>query len=105
MNASIIKQQAIWLNGDKLQLLIFATGESYIINDKDIVQHAWQTPMSSATIGNLHLGDKIDRPYKLYGIPSRHLHLDSGEYLAYDHLGIAFHLLDNKVNGWFLYQP
>lgn len=101
----VTKDSTVWINGDKLQLIILRNGESFILNTDNKVINAWQSPTGHAELGDLHLGDNIDRPFKLYGVPSRHLHLASGEYLAYDTLGVAIHLLDNKVTGWFLYQP
>ena len=105
LNQQMSRESTVWINGDKLQLVILHSGESFILNAENKVINAWQAPQTHAALGDLHLGDNSDRPFKLYGIPSRHLHLASGEYLAYDNLGVAFHLLDNKVAGWFLYQP
>lgn len=101
----ITKDNTVWINGDKLQLIMLQGGESYILNTENKVVSAWQAPSAHAQLDKLHLGDNIDRPFKLYGVPSRHLHLASGDYLAYDQYGVAIHLLDDKITGWFLYQP
>lgn len=105
VRGSITSHNSFWLDGEKFELVQFQSGARIITNNKNKVIDAWQTYADGARLGKLQPGDSIDRPYKVYGLPSRHLYMSSGEYLAYDHLGVAFHLLNNKLAGWFLYQP
>jgi hypothetical protein len=105
LDNKVVTRNSFWLDGEKLQLLQLQSGTTIITDKDNKVIDAWQTYSSDARLGKLQLGDSIDRSYKIYGMPSRHMYMSSGEYLAYDHLGVALHLLNNKVVGWFLYQP
>ena len=96
---------ALWLDGEQLHLLQNSNGAVFVTNKDNRIIGAWQTAVDHARLGPLTVGEPLDRPYKLFGLPSRHVHMDSGTYLAYDHLGIAIQLLNNKVSGWFVYQP
>ena len=97
--------QSLWLDGEQLHLLQHNDGGIYVTNNDNRIISAWQTAVDHARLGPLNLGESLDRPYKLFGLPSRHIHMDSGTYLAYDNLGIAIQLHNNKVAGWFVYQP
>jgi len=92
----------LWIEGDKFSVFRNNKGSHYIVSDQGEIINAWQE--NKGTIKNLlSIGDKPDRPYKTLGIPDRHLHMLSGDYLAYDDFGLALHINQNKVQGWFLY--
>lgn len=92
----------LWIEGDKFTVLRNSQGAHYIVSDKGKVISAWQE--NQGTIENLlTVGDQPDRPLKTLGLPDRHVHMQSGDYLAYDRYGLALHINQNKVQGWFLY--
>ncbi|MBI3187444.1 MAG: hypothetical protein HYZ31_06245, partial [Gammaproteobacteria bacterium] len=92
----------LWIEGDKFSVMRNHQGSHYVVSDKGKVINAWQE--AEGSIENLlAIGDKPDRPLKALGMPDRHVHMLSGEYLAYDRYGLALHINQNKVQGWFLY--
>ena len=92
----------LWIEGDKFSVFRNPQGSHYIVSDKGRIISAWQA--AEGSIENiLSIGDKPDRPLKTLGLPDRHLHMLSGDYLAYDRYGLALHINQNKVQGWFLY--
>jgi len=92
----------LWIEGDKFNVLRNKQGGHYIVGDKGKIISAWQENRGSIE-KLLTIGDKPDRPLKALGPPDRHLHMLSGDYLAYDQYGLALHINQNKVQGWFLY--
>lgn len=96
------KNSELWIEGDKFTVSRNQLGSHFIVSDKGKIINAWQE--TSGSIENLlSIGDKPDRPLKSLGLPDRHLHMLSGDYLAYDDYGLALHINQNKVQGWFLY--
>jgi len=92
----------LWLEGEKFSLLRNSDGSHFIVSDKGKIIHAWQ--QNNGSIENLlSIGDEANRPLKALGVPDRQLHMLSGDYLAYDEFGLALHINQNKVQGWFLY--
>lgn len=92
----------LWIEGEKFSLLRNPDGSHFIVSDRGRIINAWQ--MNNGSIENLlSIGDKADRPLKALGVPDRQLHMLSGDYLAYDEFGLALHINQNKVQGWFLY--
>ena len=92
----------LWIEGEKFNVFRTAHGSHYIASDQGKIISAWQESEGSIE-GFLAIGDKPDRPLKTLGLPDRHLHMLSGDYLAYDQYGLALHINQNKVQGWFLY--
>ena len=92
----------LWIEGDKFNVFRNHQGSHYIVSDQGKIISAWQDTRGS--IENLlSIGDRPDRPLKALGLPDRHLHMLSGDYLAYDQYGLALHINQNKIQGWFLY--
>jgi len=92
----------LWIEGDKFSVFRNSKGSHFIVSDQGEIINAWQE--NKGSIKNLlSIGDKPDRPFKTLGIPDRHLHMLSGDYFAYDDFGLALHINQNKVQGWFLY--
>jgi tetratricopeptide (TPR) repeat protein len=97
----------LWLEGELHHVYRFDDGSRYIIGPDQKIMSAWQDygelylsgSKNSQIAGNV----TADRPLKKFGIPDRRLHLMSGDYLAYDKYGMAIHIVENKVAGWFLY--
>lgn len=96
-------QSTFWHEGEQFTILRFADGSRLVLGAKQEVVAAWQHGGVAAVLG-LAVGDAADRPMKSLGLPSRRVHSIKGEYLAYDALGLAIHIVDDKVAGWFLYQ-
>ena len=95
----------LWIDGELHRVYRKPNGSRFITGSEGQIISAWQD-MGKATIGNIiSLGDSADRPFKTLGIPNRRLLISSGEYLAYDNYGLALHINNNKVQGWFLYNP
>lgn len=126
-NQAIVSDD-LWLEGTRYQVLRIEQNIKLIINNKDRIISATQianplikkpanrstnNAIPTSTTGNvantinqdIQIDDAADRPIKRFGLPSRRIHLMSGDYLAYDHLGIAFHTLNGRIAGWFLYDP
>jgi len=93
----------IWIEGEQLHFYQLENGSKFVVSDEDKIISAWQTQGNETLIGGIKLGDKADRPLKTFGLPDRRLNVIKGEYLAYDNFGLAFHILNNKISGWFLY--
>ena len=92
----------LWIEGDKFLVIRSPNGSHFIISDSGIIINAWQDTKGSIK-KLLSIGDPSDRPLKVLGLPDRQLHMLTGDYLAYDNYGLALHLNQNKVQGWFLY--
>ena len=100
--ANTVSSTDLWIEGDKYNVLRNNQGSHFIVNDKGKIIRAWQ--QDNGTIDQLlQIGDGADRPLKTLGIPDRELHMQSGDYLAYDRYGLALHIQQDKVQGWFLY--
>lgn len=99
-----LNQSTVWLEGEELRLRSYKDGVRLVTDSsKRKVLAAWRPAGQPMMSSPLHIGDKIDRSLKVLGLPSRHLQMISGEYLAYDELGYAVHILNDKVVGWFMY--
>jgi len=94
----------LWIEGEKFSLLRNPDGSHFIVSGsgRGKIINAWQ--QNNGSIENLlSIGDEADRPLKALGVPDRQLHMLSGDYLAYDEFGLALHINQNMVQGWFLY--
>jgi tetratricopeptide (TPR) repeat protein len=94
-----------WLEGEALTLYRFDDGARWVVDSKGRVASAWQSGGWARQTAGIVMGDSEDRPMKVLGAPSRRIELGSGAYLAYDALGLAFHVDNGRVSGWFLYHP
>jgi hypothetical protein len=92
----------LWIEGEKHEIHRNLDGSRFIISTKGKIISAWQNA-GAANISALSIGDSADRPFKTLGLPDRRLNMLSGEYLAYDQYGLALHINNNKISGWFLY--
>ncbi|NOZ53896.1 MAG: hypothetical protein GXP08_12315 [Gammaproteobacteria bacterium] len=100
-----ISKNEIWLEGEQLNIYRFDNGARIVTNPDKKVIGAWQNSGKTSTVGNIRFGDMSDRPLKTFGMPSRHMQMVTGKYLAYDAIGLAIHIVSGKVAGWFLYDP
>jgi len=93
----------LWIEGDLYHVMRFADGSRFIVDKDQRIVSAWQASGQQQLISGLAMGDNADRSLKTFGVPNRRMHMLSGEYLAYDDYGIAIHVDNNKIAGWFLY--
>jgi len=94
-----------WYEGDQMKLYRFVDGSRLVLGPKKKVLGVWQGATDKNSIGDIKMGDAADRPLKVFGLPSRSISTVSGDYLAYDKLGLALLIVSGHVQGWFLYQP
>jgi hypothetical protein len=97
------KQSELWIEGDLYHVYRFKDGSRFVVGKDHKILSAWQSSGRQQLTAGIKMGDNADRSLKTFGIPNRRLHLLSGEYLAYDDYGIAIHIDNNKIAGWFLY--
>ena len=94
----------LWIEGEQYHVYNYADGVRYISANNGRVVSASQVGGEASIDGLIAIGSNADRPMKTLGLPDRRLHLSSGEYLAYDDYRLALRIIDNRVQGWFLYQ-
>jgi len=93
----------LWIEGEQFHVYNYNNGIQFITASNGRIISARQQS-GSATLANiLNIGDDTDRPIKTLGLPDRRINLLAGEYLAYDQYGLALHIDDKKLQGWFLY--
>lgn len=102
--AAVQVTKDIWIEGEKYKVYRITNGSRFIVGTDGRVANAWQDGGRDSLSVGLKTGQSSDRVFKILGVPSRQLHLVSGEYLAYDTHGIAVRVSQNKVAGWFLYS-
>ena len=99
-----VSRSHFWLEGEQLTLQIFANGSRLVTGSGDRVLANWRDPGDTEPGLPLSIGDSADRPLKLLGMPDRQVHLTSGDYLIFDDLGLAIHVNNGHVAGWFKYR-
>jgi len=102
---SKIRVSDLWYEGEQLRFYRDNDGSRIVVGSGNRILGSWQEPASAQSIGQIKIGDLADRPLKTYGLPSRSISVVSGEYLAYDELGLALRIESGRVSGWFLYVP
>ncbi len=97
------KVSELWFEGDRYQVVRTEQGTRLVIDEKDYLIAASNVP--TKTNGkSINIGDTADRALVYFGLPSRRIHLTSGEYLAYDSLALAIHVVNHRIAGWFSYR-
>ena len=94
----------LWIEGEQYHVYVYEDGARYISASNGKVVSASQVGGLASIDGLFEIGSAADRPLKTLGLPNRRLQLSSGEYIAYDDYRLALHIVDNRVQGWFLYQ-
>ena len=115
--------QELWFEGEMLTHMQLKPGLEAVKNPKGTILAVWQReiPQSQAadaqgqnpgqqsstkpTIFGIQLGDLADRAVKTLGAPDRRITLVSGQYLAYDRVGLALKTDEKRIVGWFLFHP
>jgi tetratricopeptide (TPR) repeat protein len=93
----------LWIEGEQFRVYRKTDGSRYITTENREIISAWQDMGDDSLAGVLAAGDSADRPFKTLGMPDRRINLQSGEYLAYDRYGLALHINNDRITGWFLY--
>ncbi|KPJ94290.1 MAG: hypothetical protein AMJ53_05570 [Gammaproteobacteria bacterium SG8_11] len=93
----------LWIEGDLYYVYRYNDGSRFVVGNEQRIMSAWQAFGRQQLTPGIALGDAADRSLKTFGVPNRRMHMLSGEYLAYDEYGIAIHIDNNKIAGWFLY--
>ena len=101
--ANTEQQSELWIEGDLYHVYRLNDGSRFVVGKDHKILSAWQASGRQQLTPGLKMGDNADRTLKTFGIPSRRLHMLSGEYLAYDDYGVAIHIDNHKIAGWFLY--
>jgi tetratricopeptide (TPR) repeat protein len=97
------KVSELWFDGDRYQVIRTVQGTRLVVDENDYLIATSNVP--TKTNGqSINIGDAADRPLVFFGLPSRRIHLTSGEYLAYDSLALAIHIVNGRVAGWFAYR-
>ena len=94
----------LWIEGEQYHLYVYEDGARYISAGSGKVVSASQVGGMASIEGLIEIGGSADRPLKTLGLPDRRLLLSSGEYIAYDDYRLALHIVNNHVQGWFLYR-
>ena len=95
----------VWLDGEKLHVIRTGHSRSLVVDEQNHVISASNLKLERNPSQQIAIGDSADRPLKQFGIPARRVLLNSGEYLAYDNLSLAVHIVNGRVADWFFYQP
>ena len=92
----------LWIEGDQFHVYNYDSGAQFITGSDGRIISARQLG-GQVSLGALRTGDSAERTLKTLGLPDRRLQLVAGEYLAYDQYGLAIHIDENSIMGWFLY--
>ncbi len=108
-DAKAYQSDALWIEGQPFRVLRNTSGSRFVVGPDEGVVGAWQdsgqnNPGDVTFAGRVAIGDGANRPMKAMGIPDRCVHMLAGEYWAYDAYGVAMHIQNNRVAGWFLYS-
>ena len=98
-------QSDLWIEGDNFRVYRLSDGSRYVVDARSKVVNAWQDAGRARLDKGIAMGDMADRTLKALGMPDRHMHMQSGEYFAYDAFGLAVHIVKDRVAGWFIYHP
>ena len=93
----------LWINGDRYRLQRSAEGHRFIADNRGSLVSAARVAGEGELAGMLQLNDPAERSFNTLGMPDRRLDMSSGQYLAYDRYGLALHVVDDRIRGWFLY--
>ncbi len=94
----------LWIDGEQYQVVRASNGSRYITDANGNIVSAVQQSGDASLAALIHTGDRADRAFKTLGLPDRRVDMQSGEYLVYDRYGVALHILNDRVKGWFLYH-
>lgn len=93
----------VWFDGDPIHVSR-EDGAVWLHDKNNKVIALWLNSGSFNGLDRLKLGDNAERVIRVIGPADRRITLNSGEFLAYDHLGLAIRISQNKLASWFLYE-
>ncbi len=102
-DTSVVAAEELFLDGQKLTIYHLGRDAKYVVDEAGTIVSA-VNGADSLPIAGVKVGDDVRRIFRRLGLPDRRVGLTSGEYFAFDHLGVAFHSLAGKVRGWFYYS-
>lgn len=92
----------LWFEGEPLALHR-DNGGAWVTDKSGNVIALWLGNANLSGLDRLKIGDPADRVIPVLGVANRQIQLNSGIYLAFDDAGIAVHIKNNKIYGWFVY--
>jgi len=93
----------IWFEGAPINIFRDQHG-TWLSNEDGNIIALWLDDANFSGLQRLALGDPSERIIRAIGPADRQINLASGEYLAYDRIGLAVKVSNNKINSWFLYK-
>lgn len=98
-------KSTVWFNGERFTLNRFSNGAQLLSAPNKRITNAWQETHKQAMVfSKIKTGMSLPQGLKILGLPNRRLDFSAGQYLAYDNLGVAFEIANNRITGWFLYE-
>lgn len=95
-------EKSLWFEGEPLSLHR-DSGGTWVSDKSGKVIALWLQNANFSGLDRLQIGDSADRIIPVLGVANRQVQLNSGIYLAFDRAGIAVHVKNNKIYGWFVY--
>ena len=95
----------LWIEGERIQIYRFSDSAKVSINANRHIIAVWQAGGEAVTARGIHAGDDASKINRAYQSVSRKVMTTMGEYRVIKENGIAFHIIDGKVTGWFLFNP
>ncbi|WP_455208040.1 hypothetical protein [Kaarinaea lacus] len=93
----------LWLDGERYKVIRTEQGSRLVTDEQDRIFAATRVANQSGK-QLINIGDTADRPIIQFGLPTRRIELISGEYLAYDALALAIHIVNGRITNWFSYR-
>ena len=96
-----------WVEGQPIFGYEFEDGLSVVLDDADTVIALWNSNVSTMkeAVHDEAGETAIAKIIKMHGVPNRTIDTDSGTYMAYDSLGMAYQVISNGVESVFHYEP
>lgn len=96
--------QLVSFDGKWLTWIRTANNVRMVLDENRQVIATWKENHSLQPIASDGFSGALgSRLYTKYGVPDRRIATERGTYVAYDHIGVAFHLRNSRVSGWFYY--
>lgn len=100
----VTHSQLVSFDGKWLTWIRTSNNVRMVLDENRQVIAAWKENHSLQPVASDGFSGTLEsRLYTKYGVPNRRIATERGTYIAYDHIGVAFHLRNNKVTGWFYY--
>jgi len=94
---------ALAYRGKAVKTIRTPGGANFIVDENGTIIAAWQKYGTTTQSSGINIGSRQSAILKHYGVSSRKIKSNVGEYLIYDEQRIAFWMEDKIVNGWFIF--